>query len=609
MLIKRTITNRDFYTKENDFTILSVIPYVEVNKVILKVLGEHDFTKSGQLILFRTLDDGDYFKETFEVTSCSIDKKSGITTITIKYNNLFQYFLQPSSINRDKIYCCEGAESYIGTELVFSNKKHICIYDRGIIDIKRNLNCEQTFSDLGDNFCNGYVLYDNKILYYVSENSADELNIMTHKLIYDNVEYDTIVPFSMNGYDNRIFMLILDDGNVEFDINKNFIVRDCRFFEEIGGEWSVHPNTVVRTIKNTINISLPLSSEFNNNLYHSQLLEDYADEIKDSYVVKPLDYEKTMFSGVYYNEDGCFDLNSIRFNIFLRKRHFFEDTMEWKLAKSYTEKETDSEGKLIDIEKWEEDEDAYWNSYVYDEYGNGDVLYSGRTMTSGDLLGDLGFDDNDALNQNKRLGKTFIRLLFFDSKDRATQTLLYYSTIFINTVDLYSKYINNITTHQMFEKDVKEYVYNTIEDVNLREKTQLSCNFTCYSKYNMTGSSEGYYIYLFPSLIESLKDENGESEIYMRVEFNHAKYGKTIPMVEIPAEGDGEPGKPRINYTEVIRWEDGKTKIVTDLRTLYDNMYIPIKIKYCHQKKGYVWYFSQDKGNNPIFNLWEPKIR
>jgi hypothetical protein len=35
------------------------------------------------------------------------------------------------------------------------------------------------------------------------------------------------------------------------------------------------------------------------------------------------------------------------------------------------------------------------------------------------------------------------------------------------------------------------------------------------------------------------------------------------------------------------------------------------EIKYCENKGGYVWYFS-DMGknkNNPVFNLWEPKIR
>lgn len=588
MLIKHVITNKNFYTKENDFKIVSVT-YVENNDVVLEVLGEHDFAKSGKLVLFRTLDDGDNFKETFEVVSCLVNKFNKTTTVTIKYNNLFRYFLKPSRINKNKVYCCEDSTQYIGTELVFENKKHICIYDRGIENLNSSLNCGQTFNDLGENFCGGYVLYDDKILYHVDKNTNEELNIRTHKLNYEGTIYDSVVPFSINRYDNRLFMLILNDGSINFDINKDFIVNDCRFFKDIDGKLEPHQNTVVRTIKNTINIGIPLSCDFNNNLQHSQLLEDYVDEIKDSYVVKPLDYEKVMFSGTYYNNEGkCFDLNNIRFNIFLRKRHFFEDTMVWKLASQ------SSDGT------WFEDEDTYWNSYAY-ENSVGLRLYSGRTMTTGDLLGDLGFDDNDALNQNKRLGKTFIRLLFYDSKDRATQTLLYYSTIFINTVDLYSKYINNITLHTELNKGVDEYVYNSVDNEKLREKTQLSCNFTCYSKYNMYGSSEGYYIYLFPSLIESLKNENGNSRIYMRVEFNHAKYGQTIPMVNI--------NEPKINYTKEIEGRYGTTKITTNLNELYDDMYIPINIKYCNQKKTYVWYFDGNKKNNPVFNLWEPKIR
>ena len=48
-----------------------------------------------------------------------------------------------------------------------------------------------------------------------------------------------------------------------------------------------------------------------------------------------------------------------------------------------------------------------------------------------------------------------------------------------------------------------EYVYNVIENENLREELQLSCNFTCYDKNNMSGSSEGYYLYLFPSNFSS----------------------------------------------------------------------------------------------------------
>ena len=283
-----------------------------------------------------------------------------------------------------------------------------------------------------------------------------------------------------------------------------------------------------------------------------------------------------------------------------------------EVSKSYTKQLTDEEGNTINVEAWEEDDNAYWNSYMYIKDENnilessGQPLYSGYTLNSGDLLGDLGFDDNDVLNQNKRLGKTFIRLLFFDSKDRNTQTLLYYSTIFINTVDFYTKFMNNITLDTILNGAI-EYVGNPIKD----ERLQLSCSFTCFNKNNMSGSSEGYYLYLFPTLVEE-----GEREIYMRVEFNHAKYGQTVPM--ICPRGKDKNGNiiqnpPRENYTKFLLDENGaKIKMmVTDLNALYDDMYIPIKIKYCDDKKSYVWYFSglEEGKNNPTFNLWEPKIR
>ena len=591
MLIKQTISNNKFYSSSEEFSIISVAP-VKVNntyKVIIRISGKYDFNKSKRLVLYRTLDDGGVFEEIFEVLSSYIIKGENVTNVIIKYDNLLNYLLKPSYINDYKVYCFEDDTKIQGSELVFTKTKHICIRDRGNINIKHELSCEETFAELGNDFCGGYVLYDNKVLYSATTNSGVMLNIATHKLIYEGESYDTFIPFSKNGYDNRHFMFILHDDNVKFDVSKRFVIADCRFFEDVGGEWTAHQNTVVRTINNTINLTIPLSNDFSSNLFHDTLLEDYINEIKESYVSKQLDYEKTMFTPVYYNEHGCFELNSIRFNIFLRNRHFFEDTMEWKLA-SYKE---EPGGNGTTVITWSEDDNVYWNSYTYDSSGN--FLYNGDTSNTGDLLGDLGFDDNDVFNQNKRLGKTFIRLLFFDSKDRNTQTLLYYSTIFINTVDLYSKYMNNIVLDTILQNGVERYVDNYVDKSELREKTQLSCNFTCFNKHNMSGSSEGYYLYLFPMLVE-----DGEREIYMRVEFNHAKYGQTIPLVSLD--------EPKKNYTKKITF--GTTnKITTDLSSLYDDMYIPIKIKYCNNKKSYVWYFSDIEENNPSFNLWEPKVR
>ena len=170
---------------------------------------------------------------------------------------------------------------------------------------------------------------------------------------------------------------------------------------------------------------------------------------------------------------------------------------------------------------------------------------------------------------------------------------------------MYAKYINNITLHTSLEKGATQYVDNPIKDDNLRNKIQLSCSFTCFNKNNMSGSSEGYYLYLFPTLVE-----DGEREIYMRVEFNHAKYGQTVPMI-CPKTTDKEGNIiPRENYTKILDI-DNKSKIMTDLNALYDDMYIPIKIKYCQNKGGYVWYFSEvgKNENNPVFSLWEPKLR
>lgn len=625
MLIKYSINNQKFYDKPTLYKILDV---TEIQEDILELIidGVYDFTQNKQIVLNRHLDDGDTFVEKFDVVDSRINGNT--TIIKIKYYNLHDYILSPSSINTHTLvkkeydgkieyeresfkYCFENA-NFIdtaitldsaffleGVELVFEKNKHICIEDRGVVDIESNLLCGENFESIKDGFCGGYILYDNRILYQASKNITyvNIKNIITHKLKYNNKEYDVIIPFSGNGYDNRRFMFVYNIEDEVFDINKTFKTEDCRFFYRGSGKLFPHENTVLYANIETLNITVPSLFDFNNNLYHDILLEDYVDEIKDKYVTKLLDYEKQMFTPIYINDDVKKELKSIRFNIFLRQRHFFEETMEWKMAKY--------EGG-----KWGLDEDALWNSYS----GGTELLYSGCTSNTGDILGDLGFEDNDVYNRNKRLAKTFIRLLFFDKKNRNTQTLLFYSTIFLDTSSLYNKYMNNIKSHiKFYDETVEdfEYVYNVISDENLREDLQLSCNFTCYDKNNMSGSSEGYYLYLFPSLLDTLEDDDnitdlkdGGKRIFMRVEFNHAKYGQTIPLLYVEKDE-----LPKENYNNQLVNGD-EAAIFTDLTSLYNDMYIPIIIKYDSELKRYVYRFENiDDINNPCFNMWEPKVR
>ena len=109
------------------------------------------------------------------------------------------------------------------------------------------------------------------------------------------------------------------------------------------------------------------------------------------------------------------------------------------------------------------------------------------------------------------------------------------------------------------------------------------------NEYDRTKSSEGFNIYLF-SEDKNLNLENGEKTIYMKVEFNHAGNGKTIPLIMWPKD------------------EDGKYIALT-IDNFIENLYIPIKLTYIDGK--YVYYIpnaiNNDNGNIDLV-LFEPKL-
>ncbi len=90
----------------------------------------------------------------------------------------------------------------------------------------------------------------------------------------------------------------------------------------------------------------------------------------------------------------------------------------------------------------------------------------------------------------------------------------------------------------------------------------------------------------------------------MKVEFNHAGYGKNIPFIY-----------PNKNGSQLLNFSDNEfPKSLLDdkgtLTELYRQLYIPIILKYDNELKDYVYYFDFAKveNNDIIFNLYEPKI-
>jgi hypothetical protein len=104
---------------------------------------------------------------------------------------------------------------------------------------------------------------------------------------------------------------------------------------------------------------------------------------------------------------------------------------------------------------------------------------------------------------------------------------------------------------------------------------------------------------------ENIKDLTVGKRIFMRVEFNHAKYGQTIPLLYVKNDEF-----PKENYNNRLVNGD-EAAIFTDLTSLYNDMYIPIIIKYDTDLKRYVYRFENTDVNinNPCFNMWEPKVR
>lgn len=583
-----TINKKSFGLKKKNINVSACTYNPEKEEVIVILDGEHNIPNNRNIRLFRNLVDGDVFSENFIVKSSNVS--NGKTYVTIDYK-LTDYLLQPSGIESFVKYKPYSGNDLISSILLFDNIKHIFTDDTDIIKISYYLNQNEKIS----NGCDGFFLYDNIFLYEI-KNGVVDTNISNIGNMFLKINNDVrsvrYIPLSVNGYYDRT-KIILQGDLPNIDLTAKFTTNDSRFFRiwdvrrfEKNVEYPSHKNTVLQISEETLNLNIGIGHDFNTDLQHDVLITDYINEIKGKYASKPQDFEKVLFKPAYNkmiasNKYVNIQPQKIAFNVFLRQRHFYEDEMEWKLS-------TYSDGK------WEYDENAMWNSYTYNG-SSGKYLYSGYTEGAGDLLGDLGFDDNDVLNQNKRLGKTFIRLLFFDTKDRATQTLLFYSTIFINTTEMYSKLMKNITSHQ--KKDIdKDYV----SVVNENKDLQLTCTFSCCDKNNMNQSSEGFYVYLFPSLIDRLKDENNISTIYMRVEFNHAKYGKTIPLVF--------RDRPSENYTN-----DENNVVNTNLAQLYDDMYMSIRLLK-NEYGEFFWLYDRSKDNsedehNPVFSLWEPKIR
>lgn len=329
----------------------------------------------------------------------------------------------------------------------------------------------------------------------------------------------------------------------------------------------------------------------------------FLNDIMPSLIPSVNDNEKRQFLPAMAKGNTFKISQGIEFNLHFRSR---VDLLNSK----------DDNVKLTDT--WKTSDIQIWNNLQWKDgkpESTLEYINSDYTDDLADELNCLGFTENDIRFQKTKVKKSFIRLLFYSTPNMLDRELLFYSTIFLDASGLYAKY------SRIKNENIPVFDENRTDD-----ELRLSARFTVKNKYDTTKTSEGFYLYLFPN---ELKGENIPRTIYMRVEFNHAGYGKTIPLMmprEVYAKNsDGSYNKEKEIY-QITNKVVKSTSEIFPTSFLYkddiginqnfekymDSLMIPVNIIYDKALKSYLYYFPwYDRGNENkiVINLWEPRMR
>ena len=234
---------------------------------------------------------------------------------------------------------------------------------------------------------------------------------------------------------------------------------------------------------------------------------------------------------------------------------------------------TDSEGKFTNHDFYSFSPDAFADFYT-------------ASGTNADLLGYLGFTDEDVYYRKSKLAMSFVRLSFYTSKDPVTQKLLYYSTSFLDATSLFGRFMK-----QSMLKYDKYGEFETTPIVFFPDNSasaRVDCEIHIENEFNNLASSEGFNLYLFGDDAD-LKDSGKDYRtIYLKVEFNHAGNGKTIPMVMWPKSGG--------SFREI------------SVDTFINDLYIPVQIRYNNDRFVYSLPTAINDDGNLRLILYEPKL-
>ena len=384
----------------------------------------------------------------------------------------------------------------------------------------------------------------------------------------------------------------------------------------------------------TINIPILLSNYNGTNLHQEFVVDNMFFGVEEQKAInQSIDMEKDIYYPVTIVTDGAdsgiTEVDEIIFDLHFRTRTI----NDWKVVSdnniTFKDKDGNEAGavkcnyNILDYYDWSSGNTSELIPQIHDEY-----ISKFEKYQPSDLLYFLGFTDDDIFYQKNKVGKSFLRLSFYNGNNPNTSDLLYTSTVFMNEGSLYKKFLDysqgggqymSVKEVENVNKRIKNSIisvsYDTYEKydkgdgvVNCKftcdESKRLSSRFTIKNMFECAESSEGFYLYLFKNFSQGLREQT----IYMRVQFNHAGVGKTINFTQ-PFKEDENEIKSMLEFPNDINiLKSGCT-----LNKLYENLFIEIKVKYDFDLRKFVYYLpswlvDKDNLNQMHFNLYELKI-
>lgn len=535
-------------------------------------LDEYEFVDYSKIEIFDGVDDAELNKTFYKVITYKDDVINDGETVlfNIKKNKQnVSFFIKCNALKISK------------KEFYFKYDKYYKLYPLSFNKIsdgnyKINFDYFHFFNESEEG-----VIYASNPFNFTGDTYLNELN----------VEYDT----------EKSLIIHSNDEELMNDLNKNLHYYQ---FKRVDFKFTLFDELTILKYRYNNLLSININQSFSSDLFkHDYVMNNFINEEKDKSINRIVDMEKNVYYPVISGGNETIFADEIIFNFHFRERN---------------------------NEEWVSSDEKFWNGTINE---NGEIKldenytenYNYDVSFKSDLLTYLNFNDTDVRYQKNRLKKSFVRLLFYDSDNQTNQNLLYTSTIFLDSGKIFGKYCRHIedypyvSVYDYNKKDLngirvdREPLSPLTDDLNIYdiEEYRLSSRITVKDKFNNDSSSEGFYLYLF----KENNEDFSEKEIFLKVEFNHAGYGRTIPFM-YPVDEKNES----LTYEEVLNlWksytDENGNVVGFDLNSYYKYSYIKLIYKYDKNSGKYVYFLKNENNKNTdidnskiIINLFEAKI-